>query len=275
MQKEVFCAPMRFIADEPGKPPLLLVHGFLSSRHHWWLNEPALRSRYRLIIAELPGHGATPPCHDPERLTPDALADCIEAARRHLGIERWHVCGQSLGAGITLRYALRHPHGVAAVAWTNSNRIVLDPLNAEQLASLDQRAQELENGGHAALRRERVYPGKARYFPERMRELLGRDADGVDLRTMIELLRSSLPRISLKDCFGKLPMPVLLINGRLERGFQPVRDLVAQLLPSMKIVDLDGGHSINIEQAEAFNASLLEFLSQHDQLIRQAAQVSA
>src|SRR5690606_3771739 len=102
---EIFCSPMRFFADEAGKPALLLMHGFMSSRNHWRLNEPALRSRYRLVIAELPGHGNTPPCTDPARISPDALSECIEQARRALNISRWHVCGQSFGAGLVLRYA--------------------------------------------------------------------------------------------------------------------------------------------------------------------------
>lgn len=38
-------------------PPLLLVQGLLSSRNHWLPNTDALRSRFRLVIAELPGHG--------------------------------------------------------------------------------------------------------------------------------------------------------------------------------------------------------------------------
>lgn len=258
---------MRFLADPVGKPPLLLMHGFLSSRNHWRLNEPALRSRYRLIIGELPGHGETPPCRDPAKVSPERLSECFEEARIALDIPRWHVCGQSFGAGLILRYALRHPDRVAGLVWTNANRVLLDPLTAEQISHLDRRGDQIEKGGIEAVRKERVYPGSARYFPPEMRELLGKDADGSDPETIAAFIRKSLSHVSLRDTFRTLSVPTLLINGKLERGFQKWRNKASELLPTMEIVDLEGGHSINIEQAEAFNAACLGFLARHDELL--------
>ena len=234
---------MRFLADPVGKPPLLLMHGFLSSRHHWLLNEPALRARYRLIIAELPGHGETPPCSDPARVSPDALAECFESARLALNIPRWHICGQSLGAGLVLRYAMQYPDSVGAIVWTNANRVLLDPLTPDQIKHMDLRGKDVEKGGLDAIRRERFYPGSARYFPDAIRELLVQDADSSDPATIAALIRNCLSHISLRNSFKTIAAPALLINGFRERGFQQSRNLAAELLPSMKIIDLDGGHS--------------------------------
>jgi len=265
--REIFCSPMRFFADPPGKPALFLMHGFMSSRNHWRLNEPALRSRYRLVIAELPGHGNTPPCSDPAQISPDVLSECIEEARRALNISRWHVCGQSFGAGLVLRYALNHPEGVAALAWTNANRVLMGPLRPEEISQLHRRGDRVEQGGLDALRQERVYPGTARYFPPEMRELLGREADNCDPATIAAIIRHALSYVTVRDRFAQLAMPVLLINGLRERSFQTLRDQAAALLPSMEIVDLDGGHSINIEQPAAFDSALLDFLARHDKLL--------
>ena len=55
--------------------------------------------------------------------------------------------------------------------------------------------------------------------------------------------------------------PLLLVNGTYERGFRPMRDMAARALPSMKIVDLKGGYSINIEQADAVNTAVLDFFA--------------
>src|SRR5690606_30627231 len=161
---EINCHPMRFLVDPVGKPPLLLMHGFLSSRNHWRLNERALRSRYRLIIAELPGHGETARC-DPADVTPDALAQSCERARLELDIPRWHICGQSFGAGLVLRYALSYPQHVGALVWTNANRLLADPLTPDQLAVLHARADKVDQLGLEGIRSDRVYPGNARYFP--------------------------------------------------------------------------------------------------------------
>ena len=39
----------------------------------------------------------------------EAYHQAFEAIRQELGAERWLVCGQSFGAGLTMGYALRHP----------------------------------------------------------------------------------------------------------------------------------------------------------------------
>ncbi|MFV0243830.1 MAG: alpha/beta fold hydrolase [Qingshengfaniella sp.] len=263
--------PIRFSADPPGLPPLLLVHGFYSSRNHWRLNLQALRRRYRIILAELPGHGQTPGCTDPVRLHPNALADTLDAGRRALGIVRWHICGQSFGAGLTLRHALRHPPSVGAQVWTNANRALAGPGTPQQVQAARDRRDQLVQEGLAALRRETFHPRFARRFPPDLREILARDADGCDLATIVALMDHTLPVLPLADRLADTTVPTLLINGLKERRFQPQRDLATRLLPQMEVVDLDGGHSINIEQPAAFDAAVLAFLARHDPLLDEGA----
>ena len=102
-------------------PHLLLVHGLLSSREQWTPNLAALTQHYRPVIVELLGHGRSPSPEDPAAYRPEAIVADLERIRSALGVERWLVCGQSLGAALTLRYALRHPERVIAQVFTNSN----------------------------------------------------------------------------------------------------------------------------------------------------------
>ncbi|RWR28041.1 alpha/beta fold hydrolase [Sinirhodobacter populi] len=256
--------PLGIRADMPGLPPLLLLHGLLSSRNGWLPNLAALRSRYRLILAELPGHGDAPPCTDPAQLHPDALVAALEEARQRLQIPRWHLCGLSFGAGITLRYALCHPHSVMAQVWTNGNRVLAPPPDAALLAQDEARCVRLAAEGVAALRAEGFHPRHGRRFPPALRDRLSAEADGCDIPTVIGLIRHCLPYLSLLDRFARTQVPVLLVNGRMEGRFQPVRNLAAGLLPAIAVTDLPGGHAINIEQPEAFDAAVLEFLARHD-----------
>ncbi|MEO3388019.1 alpha/beta hydrolase [Mesorhizobium sp. CAU 1741] len=253
--------PIRFLADPPGLPPLLMMHGFLSSRNHWLPNLPALRGSRRIVLAELPGHGETRGCTDPSALHPDALADTLDEGRRALGIKSWSICGQSFGASITLRHALRHPGSVNAQIWTNGNRVVARPWSEEDLAANAARRARLATEGREALARERFHPRFARRFPAAIREILSRDADNCDIDTLVALMDHTTPNLSLRDRFAETRVPTLLVNGRLERPFQVHRDFAAAALPSMEVVDLEGGHSINIEQPEAFDAAVLDFLA--------------
>ena len=102
-------------------PYLLLVHGFLSSRAHWLLNLQALGTSFRPVVIELFGHARSPTPDDAAAYSPDAYVEEFEAIRELLGADRWFVCGQSLGAALTLRYSLDHPDRVTAQVFTNSN----------------------------------------------------------------------------------------------------------------------------------------------------------
>lgn len=250
-------------ADLSDKPPLLLVHGLLSSRNHWTLNLAGLRQHFRLVIAELPGHGQAPACTGVGALHPDALADELDKARRFLGIPRWYVCGQSFAAGITLRLALRHPETVAAQVWTNGNRVLGPAADAASQAKDAARANRIAEGGVPALRQEPFHPCHGAAFPADIRAQLSADADGCDLPTISALMRHTLPPLPMRDSFGATAVPTLLINGRREKQFQPARALAASLLPQMQVADLAGGHAINIEAPEVFNDAMIAFLQRH------------
>lgn len=248
---------LHFEADEDsGKPALLLVHGLLSSRRHWIPNR-ALAERFRLIVVDLPAHGQSPVTDDPH---PDALAAALDRVRARLSVPRWCVCGQSFGAALTLRYTLAHPERVIAQVFTNANGAFRAVWDAEQTAEHARRIDHIAALGHAGLRVLPFHPAHARRFPDAIRQTLTQDADAVDLDGFLALMREAMPRLSLHDRFATTARPTLLVNGRFERRFQPTRAWLATALPDMAILDLDGGHSINIEQPDAFNAAVTDFL---------------
>ncbi|MEJ1991843.1 MAG: alpha/beta hydrolase, partial [Maritimibacter sp.] len=72
------------------------------------------------------------------------------------------------------------------------------------------------------------------------------------------------PRLSVRDRLDALSVPTLLINGLYEKKFQPSRDWLAETYPKIAISDLPGGHSVNVECAEAFNTTVETFLRGRD-----------
>ena len=85
-------------------------------------------------------------------------------------------------------------------------------------------------------------------------------------RAMMRCSRAcGLPSLSALGFFGRLTLPALLLNGRFESKFQPLRDLALTLLPTLEVVDLEGGHCINVECADAANAAVVSFF---ERLIR-------
>ena len=58
----------------------------------------------------------------------------------------------------------------------------------------------------------------------------------------------------------RLEVPTLLVNGRWESRFQPCVQEAVDQISDFRVVSLEGGHSINIEQPEGFDAAVLDFI---------------
>ena len=112
-------------------PHLLLVHGFLSSRGQWMHNIEALSRFATPVIVELLGHGRSPSPEPSELYHPEAYVAAFEDIRQQLGVASWIICGQSLGASLTLRYALRHPECIKAQIFTNTVAGLAEDMSAK------------------------------------------------------------------------------------------------------------------------------------------------
>jgi pimeloyl-ACP methyl ester carboxylesterase len=244
---------------ESDKPALLLIHGLLSSRLHWDPNK-ALKQSFRLIRVDLPAHGCSPPPQTPEAAHPAAIVQALNRLRADLGIASWHICGQSFGAGLSLRYALEFPESCIAHIFTNGNAALRRVWLPQDRAAHSKMLEKLKDGGRTAIRKLPYHPIHARRFPADIRDLLAREADKVDPAGYAMLQQEAVPRLSVHDRLASLMVPTLLVNGKRERRFQPVRDWLEQTHRNIQIVDLDGGHSVNVECPDAFNRVATAFL---------------
>jgi pimeloyl-ACP methyl ester carboxylesterase len=92
--------------------PLVLAHGLMGSidmMDALGENPESLSRRFRLINYDARGHGRSGYTADPAHYSWFALAEDMLALLRHLGVERAHVGGGSMGAGTSLVIALDHP----------------------------------------------------------------------------------------------------------------------------------------------------------------------
>jgi len=96
--------------------PLVLAHGYTASLDMWREQVPAFSARYRLVIYDTRGHGATTAPAEPERydIARDYVADQL-ALMDHLGIDAAYVGGLSMGGMIAQEFALQHPDRVKAL----------------------------------------------------------------------------------------------------------------------------------------------------------------
>jgi pimeloyl-ACP methyl ester carboxylesterase len=100
--------------------PLVLLHGgMLAIELNFAGLIPTLAGRHRIIALELQGHGRTADIDRP--ITPAALAGDVVALLDHLGVDRAHVLGHSMGADVTLQLAIAHPDRVRSVVPISAN----------------------------------------------------------------------------------------------------------------------------------------------------------
>lgn len=90
--------------------PLVLLHGGLGAIEMFGPNLPALAKNRKVIAVDLQGHGHTADIDRP--LSVELMADDIAALLKQLGIPRADVMGYSLGGGVALQMAIRHPDAV-------------------------------------------------------------------------------------------------------------------------------------------------------------------
>lgn len=96
-----------------GSPLVLLHGGMLSIDLNFAGLIPTLARKHRVIGVELQGHGRTA---DIDReITPAALASDVVGLLDHLGIDRAHILGHSMGAAVTLELAVSHPDRVRRI----------------------------------------------------------------------------------------------------------------------------------------------------------------
>jgi pimeloyl-ACP methyl ester carboxylesterase len=252
---------LRYYAEEGAGPPLILVHGSLSSHRQWRSMADHLRDRYRVIAADLLAAdgsralGAFSFAQDC-----DFIAQLVDA---HPGT---HVLGHSYGGVVAIKTAMARPGKVTSLILIEPSCFHLleqekQPEYAE-IMDLQKRQREHEARGDVA--------GAARLFIEYW---IGPDAWAAMPDRRKDLMAAGVPKLNedwpgtiehntrLSD-YASLSLPVLLMRAKNTRrpSFRIV-DLIRPHLPNVRFAEIeDGGHMSPLTNPEPVNAAVEAFL---------------
>ena len=235
-------------AGEPG-PALLLSHGYGATSQMWAKNLPALARDRKVITWDIRGHGrsASPP--DPalysEELSVQDMAALLDAA----GEQRAVIGGLSLGGYLSLAFNIRYPERVAALVLCDTGPgYRKDEPRAQWNDMARRRADQLDKNGLAAL-------GQG----AEVKAGLHRSADGLALAAR-HILTQRDSRVI--DSLPEIKVPTLVLVGAEDKPFLAAAEVMASKIPgATKAVIPDAGHAANIDQPQAFDEAVLEFLS--------------
>ncbi len=107
------------VRQNPGRPPLLLLHGYPETHAMWHKVAPLLQERFSLVIPDLRGYGDSGmPASAPEAANQSkrAMAQDMAGLMSALGHGRFHVAAHDRGARVLHRLCLDHPDRVLSAS---------------------------------------------------------------------------------------------------------------------------------------------------------------
>src|SRR5690348_2710443 len=211
---------VRLHVEETGTgTPVLFVHEFAGDHRSWEPQVRELARRYRCVTYDARGYPPSDVPTEPERYSQErAVADAV-AVLDHLGIDRAHVVGLSMGGFCTLHLGLRHPERELSLTVAGCGYGAQPELRARWQAETEVSAVSFETEGtEATAERYMLGPARVQYrrkdprgWEESKRWLAGHSAVGSALTLRgVQMRRPSL--YELTDQLRALRVPVLLVT---------------------------------------------------------------
>ena len=252
-------------------PPLLLVHGLMTSSYSWrYVIEP-LAKRWRVVVPDLPGAGRSD--HPRSVYSPEALGSFIGDFQRALGIRGCDVVGNSLGGLLCMRLALDEPDAMRALLNVHSPAFPDARLRALHVAMITPGAQAMlsmlirrdpHRWAHANVHyRDETLKSleEARVYGEPLSTEDGRRAFGRWLRDA--LAPRALTRFISDLETRRFPIPLRLVYARQDPMVPPsVGSRLAALVPGAELVWLDrASHFAQVDDPDALVAEIERFFA--------------
>ena len=241
-------------------PWLTLSHSLSCDLSMWQPQLAALEQRFTVLRYDTRGHGQSDA--PAGAYTFDQLSDDVIGLLDALKIGRTHFCGLSMGGMIGQHLALKAPQRLDRLVLADTtSRMPAEarPLWAERIRIAAEQGMEAH-----------VEPTLARWFTEPYRaahaEAMAR-IGALIRRTPVAGYAGCAHAIAGIDLTGRLhgiTAPTLVIVGSEDVGTPPaMSEVIAAAIPGARLAVIpDASHLSNIEQAEAFNGLLLDFLTE-------------
>lgn len=247
----------------PDAPPIILLHGFITSLESWDSWASLLSDRYRIIRFDLPGHGLTGP--DPQRrYAPAERAAFVGDVMDALAIDSAYVAGNSLGGLAAWRFAATNPERVRGLILVSPGAYSVNGVSDAPVEPPKALEVFLRTAPEAGVRASlgRIYADDAKVTEARvvlMRDMMRRQGNGNAFVESIEEFVLPDPDASL----AKIAAPTLILWGA-EDIIIPVEQgkRLETAIPNARLIIYEGvGHVSQEEAPEASAADVAEFLA--------------
>ena len=258
----------RLLSDGVGRDtaPALFLHGFTRSAVSWQQCVRELHYAGRLYAADLPGHGDSHRGADVNDYTMDAACGGLHSVLGHIGIERMHLVGYSMGGRIALLYALTYPSAVASLAVISASPGIADADERRARANADALlADSILTGGleefldtwsaQPLLAPPAASTSNAHSSARCERNTSSSAALALSLRGMGQGTQQPLwARLT------ELHMPVMIVAGETDRKYTTIARSMHTLVPHASVNIIPGaGHDVPGDAPSALADALTAF----------------
>lgn len=233
--------------DEGSGEPVLLIHGFASNIDANWVDTGWVKTLtdagYRAIAYDNRGHGRSAKLYSLDDYGAPVMAEDARRLLDHLGIDRAHVMGYSMGARIAAFLALAHPGRARSLVFGGLGINMVRGIAGTGPVARALEADSIEDVTNSTARTFRA-------FAEQTHS---------DLKALAACIRSARAPITA-EALGTLRCPVLVVVGdRDVIGGSPSG--LAALISGAKAVELVGRDHMKAVGDRTFKAAVLEFFS--------------
>jgi pimeloyl-ACP methyl ester carboxylesterase len=226
--------------------PVILLHGFATSREEYWRRlgwyGAFERKRIRCAAFDARGHGESDKPHDASAYASDAMVGDVFALMDHLGAETADLLGYSMGARFALAAAMANPERFRNLVLGGVGGRLFDASPPGNPMAAAMEAENLDSISEPLLKSFRQFA----------------DEQGQDRKALAACARGLDFRLS-RAALGALAIPTLVVAGaRDELAGRP--DDLAAAIPGARSVTLPGCDHFSAISHGLFKASVVDFL---------------
>ena len=233
--------------DEGEGDPILLVHGFASTKNvNWvyptWVSDLRKNSR-RVIALDNRGHGESTKLYDPVEYSIPMMASDVVALMDHLDIARADVMGYSLGARITAWLGLTKPERLRSAILGGIGMAMVDGGGPGENVAAALEAPSLEDVSDPVGRTFRAFADQTRS----------------DRRALAACLRGSRGLMSREQVAG-INVPVLIAVGTTDEVAGSAHGL-GGLIAGAEVLDIPNRDHMRAVGDKVYKTGVVDFLS--------------
>ncbi|AEF38626.1 alpha/beta fold hydrolase [Hoyosella subflava] len=257
------------VLDAGSGPVLVLLHGTGGHLEAFTRNIRALTERFRVIAYDMPGHGYTTHAHTDIEIGTyvDHLAELLTT----LGISRAHLCGESLGGWVAIKFAEQYPTLVDRMVLNTPGGTMATPEVMERIRSLSQAAADDPSPERVRSRLEWLMADNSSVTDELVevrRAIYARPGFSESMKHILCLQNPAVRTRNLvtEDTLGAVIAPTLVVwtsddpSGPATAG----RTMAEQLHNGSFALIENAGHWPQWEQQELYDQLMLDFLARSE-----------